>query len=138
MGGSKVISDYFKFRKERKRVRKLMEMDSSTILRDFILDTRLLEAQQVSTLLGLPEITQEAIDKSKERGRRIDHLFPIIVFLAATFSTGVMNYYSVVNSDLNSDEENRAIEAWVTKVSTSCMLGLLSQLEALDLIEVKE
>lgn len=117
-----------------------MQIRSSELTRDFILDSRLLEAQQLSALLGLPEITSEAVDQSEERSRRVSHLLPLVSYFASALTTGVMAYYDTVSpwKDELSEEEKIAMQIWISKVSVSCTLGSLSQLDALDLIEVKK
>lgn len=135
-----MISEYLRYRRERKRTGRLMQIRSSELTRDFILDSRLLEAQQLSALLGLPEITSEAVDQSEERSRRVSHLLPLVSYFASALTTGVMAYYDTVSpwKDELSEEEKIAMQIWISKVSVSCTLGSLSQLDALDLIEVKK
>ena len=140
MGGCQVISQFLNYRKTRKRVAKLMALSSTDVVRDFILDSRLLEAQQLSTLLGLSEITEEAAAASEVRSKEVAHFLPLVAYFASSLSTGVMAYYDTVSpwKDELTDEEKLVMETWVAKVATSCALGALSQLNALDLIEVKK
>jgi hypothetical protein len=135
-----MIRDYLTYRKSRKRAEKLMEVDSASITRDFILDSRLLEAQQLSTLLGTTEVTAESVAASDERSSQVAHFRPLVAYFAASLSTGVMAYYDTVSpfQDELTDEEKLAMETWVARVAASCTLGTLAQLHALDLIEVKQ
>lgn len=138
MGGSQVIRQFLAYRKNRKRIERVMKIGSSELTRNFILDSRVMEAQQLSTLLGLPEVTEEAIADSEERSRRVAHLLPLVTYLASTLTTGVMAYYDTVSpfrGELTEDEK-LAMQTWVTKVCVSCTLGALAQLNELELIEV--
>lgn len=138
MGGSQVIRQFLTYRKNRKRIERVMKIGSSELTRNFILDSRVMEAQQLSTLLGLPEVTEEAILDSEERSRRVAHLLPLVTYLASTLTTGVMAYYDTVSpfrGELTEDEK-LAMQTWVTKVCVSCTLGALAQLNELELIEV--
>lgn len=133
-----MIRQFLAYRRNRKRIERVMQIGSSELTRNFILDSRIMEAQQVSTLLGLPEITEDAVLSSEQRARKVAHLLPLVTYLAATLSTGVMAYYDTVSpfqSELN-EEEKLAMETWITKVCVSCTLGALSQLDDLELIEV--
>ncbi len=131
-----MIKDYIQFRKTKKKVERLSALDSSVIIRDFLLDSRLIEAQQLSMLLGLPEITESAVEASEARSRRIGHLLPLVTYFATSLSSGVMAYFDTVAGQELSKDEQEAMAAWVAKVSISCTLGVLSQLEELDLIKV--
>ena len=133
-----MIKEFFEFRKAKKRIDKAMKINSYEMTRNFILDSRILEAQQLSTLLGLPEVTEEAVAESEVRSRKVAHLLPLVTYLAAALTTGVMSYYDTVSpwKDELNEEEKLAMQAWVTKVCVSCTLGALSQLEELELIEV--
>lgn len=139
MGRSEVIRKYLAYRRNSKRIAKVMEMGPSEITRNFILDARIVEAQQLSTLLGLPEITEEALEQSDVRSRRVAHLLPLVTLLAASLTTGVMSYYDTVSPLRNemTEEEKLAMQSWITKVCVSCTLGALAQFTELDLIEVK-
>ena len=133
-----MITEFLKYRKAKKRVSKLQSLDTQEILRDFILDTRLWEAQQVGTLLGLPEITKESVDAADERFKNVGHLMPLIAYLSATFAVGVMGYYDTVYADVEESSEHRmVVEGWVAKITTAATLGMISQFDALDLIEIK-
>lgn len=138
MGGSQVIRQFLAYRKNRKRIERVMKIGSSELTRNFILDSRVMEAQQLSTLLGLPEITEEAIADSEDRSRRVAHLLPLVTYLASTLTTGVMAYYDTVSPFQGelTEEEKLAMQTWVTKVCVSCTLGALAQLNELELIEV--
>ena len=135
-----MIRKYLAFRRNSKRISKVMRMGPSELTRNFILDARIVEAQQLSTLLGLPEITEEALEESDQRSRRVAHLLPLVTILAASLTTGVMSYYDTVSPlrDEMTEEEKLAMQSWITKVCVSCTLGALAQFNDLDLIEVKK
>jgi len=138
MGGSQVIKQFLRYRRNKRRLERAMHVNSLELTRNFILDCRILEAQQLSTLLGLPEIDDAALASSEERSRKIAHLVPVITYLAAALTTGVMEYYDTVSpfeADLT-EEEKLAMQTWVTKVCVSCTVGSLAQLDYLELIEV--
>jgi hypothetical protein len=133
-----MIREFLSYRKAKRRIDKATKLDSYEMTRNFILDSRIMEAQQLSTLLGLPEVTAEAVAESEKRANKVAHLLPLVTYLAAALTTGVMSYYDTVSpwpDELN-DEEKLAMQAWVMKVCVSCTLGALSQLEELELIEV--
>lgn len=133
-----MIRQFLAYRKNRKRIEKVMQVGSLELTRNFILDSRILEAQQLSTLLGLPEITEDAVAESEVRSRKVAHLLPLVTYLAAALTTGVMQYYDTVSpwKDEMNEEEKLAMQTWITKVCVSCTLGALAQLDELDLIEV--
>lgn len=138
MGGSQVIRNFLRYRRNLRRLEKAMDIGSSELTRNFILDSRVMEAQQLSTLLGLPEITESSIAQSEERARKVAHLTPVVTYLAVALTTGVMAYYDTVspfNSELT-EEEKDAMQSWIAKVCVSCVMGTLAQLDDLDLIEV--
>ena len=124
-----MIRDYLRYRANKKRVARLTRVEASDIIKGFILDSRLIEAQQLSTLLGLSEVTADDIRASDTRSRKVAHLMPLVTFFASSLSTGVMSYYDTISPFKNelSDEEKRLMEVWVAKVATSCALGVLSQ-----------
>lgn len=133
-----MIQEFLRYRASKKRVAKLMQANPNDLVKGFILDSRLLEAQQLSTLLGLSEVTEADIEASDNRSRRVSHLTSLVSFFAASLSNSVMSYYDTVspfNNEL-SPEEKRLMEIWVAKVAVSCTLGVLAQLDELDLIEV--
>jgi len=134
-----VIRKYFAYRRSAKRIKRLLNMGPSEITRNFILDARIVEAQQLSTLLGLPEITEEALEQSDLRSRRVAHLLPLVTLFAASLTTGVMSYYDTVSPLKNemTEEQKLTMQSWITKVCVSCTLGTLAQFNDLNLIEVK-
>lgn len=132
------MRNYLRYRKAKRRLDRLNNLKSTEVLRDFLLDSRMYEAQQLSTLLGLPEITEDDTVASEERARRVAPFVPLIAYFASTLSTGVMEYYDTVspwNSELT-DDEKVAMETWIAKISMACVLGTLTQFEAMDLIRV--
>lgn len=133
-----MIKQFLAYRKNKKRIERVMEIGSSQLTRNFLLDSRIAEAQQLSTLLGLPEITDDAIAESERRSRKVAHLLPLVTYLAASLTTGVMSYYDTVSpwKDSMTEEEKLAMQTWITKVCVSCTLGSLAQLDELELIEV--
>ena len=133
-----MIKEFLAYRRSKKRIDKALKINSFEVTRNFILDSRISEAQQLSTLLGLPEVTEQAVAESEARSRKVAHLLPLITYLAAALTTGVMSYYDTVSpwKDELNDEEKLAMQSWVTRVCVSCTLGALSQLEELELIEV--
>lgn len=135
-----MINDFLKYRRSKKRIERLMTIDSAEATKGFILDSRLLEAQQLGTLLGLPEITQEDMTASEQRSRTVSHLLPLVTYFASSLTAGVMAYYDTVSPHKGelTEEEQTYMQAWIARVSVSCTLGVLSQLAALDLIEVKK
>lgn len=135
-----MIRSYLKYRKQQKWAKEISSMNAQSILQGFILDTHLMEGQQLSTLLGLPEITDEEIERSKERTAKVDPSLPLILFFSAHLAESVMSYQDAVSpwSESMSDEEKQAIEVWLAKVLTANTIGILSQFNDLKLIEVKE
>lgn len=133
-----MIREYLRWRKTRKRVERLVDVDPSTLTKEFILDSRLVEAQQLGTLLGLPEITEEDAAASEARSKKVSHLLPLVSFFAIYLSSGVMAYYDTVSPNRHelTEEEQALMRNWVATVSIGCVLGVLSQLEELELIRV--
>lgn len=133
-----MIKEYLKYRRVKRHVESIMQINRPETLRDFLLDSRFPAAQQLSALLGLPEVTEEAVVASNTRTERLKELMPLAGFFASALSTGVMEYYDTVApwaAEL-SVEERRSFEVWVAQLNLSCTLGVLSQFEDLGLIKV--
>lgn len=135
-----MIRSYLKYRKRQKWAKQISAMSAQSILKGFILDTHLMEGQQLTTLLGLPEITEEEINESHERTQKVDDSLPLILFFSAHLAQSVMSYQDAVTpwTEGMSEEEKQAIEVWLAKVMTANTIGILSQFNDLKLIEVKE
>lgn len=133
-----MISEYLSYRRAKKKLLRLQAIDGHDVMRDFILDCRISEGQQLNMLLGL-EVTPDDVERSQVRTKRVAHLTPIVSFLASSLVTSVMEYYETVSpfkEELN-DEERAAITTWISKISASCALGVLSTLDHLELLRVE-
>jgi len=135
-----MIGPFKRQRARRKASRKLTPQHSAEVLRDFLLDSRIAEAQQMSTLLGLPEVTAQAAAHSEERAERIAHLTPIVAVFAGALASGVAHYYDTVDAfkEGMTPDELLAMQVWIGRVAMACTLGSLSQLQELDLLEVHD
>jgi hypothetical protein len=115
----------------------------SSRIRSFIYDSQLPEAEEVIAYLGMPDISEEVLDKeyeaSEERVAEISHLIPLLYAFAHTMAEGITEYQK---AELD-EEELLPSSAWVmtrkvfTQVSVSTLVGALSQLVDLGIIEVK-
>lgn len=111
-------------------------------IRSFIYDSQLPEAEEVLEYLGMPDISDEVLEKefeaSDERVAEIAHLIPLLYAFAHTLSEGVTEYQK---AELD-EEDLLPASAWVmtrkvfTQVSASVLIGAISQMVDLGILKV--
>lgn len=134
-----MIRSYLRYRRRQKWVREVSSLNPHSVIKDYLLDTQLAEQQQLATLLGLPEITDEDAQRSAERVEQVNDSLPLILFFSTHLATSVMEYYQTVSPwDAPIDEaEKQKIEVWLAKILTANTIGILSQFVDLKLMEVR-
>lgn len=111
-------------------------------IRSFIYDSQLPEAEEVISYLGMPDISDDVLEReyeaSEERVAEISHLIPLLYAFAHTMAEGITEYQKA-----ELDEEDLLPDsAWVmtrkvfTQVSVSTLVGALSQMVDLGIIKV--
>jgi hypothetical protein len=134
-----VIRKYLKHRRTKKQMRMLLDLDTVAVSKWFLLDSRIVEAQQLGTLLGLSEITETELIEAHRRAVQTNHLAPLVSYFATLLTDSVMEYYETISPYKNvlSPDERAAMEQWIAKVAASCTMGCISTFDRLELLEVK-
>lgn len=116
-------------------------VDVEMMVRRFLLDVRLAESQQLTTLLGLSPLDEEQeaeeLSESDARARRVAHLVPIIDLLASVMAGSVIEYLRTISPSLEDidDEGASQIADLMQKTCLSTAVGALSQLEDIGLVK---
>lgn len=116
-------------------------VDIESLIRRFLLDGRMAEAQQLGTLLGLapldPDIEAEELSESDDRAQRVAHLVPILDLLSSVMAGSVVEYLRTISSSLEDldDESASQIADLMQKTCLSTTVGAISQLEDLGLVK---
>lgn len=111
-------------------------------IREFIYDSQLPEAEEVIAYLGMPDISDDVLEReyeeSEERVSEVSHLIPLFYAFAHTMAEGITEYQK---AELD-EEELLPSSAWVmtrkvfTQVSVSTLVGAMSQMVDLGIIKV--
>jgi len=111
-------------------------------IRAFIYDSQLPEAEEVISYLGMPDISDDVLEReyeaSEERVSEIAHLIPLLYAFAHTMAEGITEYQK---AELD-EEDLLPASAWVmtrkvfTQVSVSTLVGALAQMVDLGIIKV--
>lgn len=130
------------FKKKRKsHARRTIDIDSH--IRELLFDCQFPEANEIAIALGSPQISDEVIEKEEEESdRRVDeirYLFPLLESYASLVAEGVV---AVQQKDPEVSEIPerfwKITRKLLTMVSFSLLVGALSQLNELELIEVHD
>lgn len=105
------------------------ELVALSTVREFLLDSRLSDAIEVSTLLGVPPVSDEVAEmeqrQSDARYARVMYLAPLLHSYAHTMAAGVVSFL-MAQSDPEPTPE--ALEKWQTVVGLlepACMATLI-------------
>jgi hypothetical protein len=128
-----------KYRRTQRQMKRILDLDSAAVSKWFLLDSRIVEAQQLSTLLGLSEITEADMADAHQRAVTTNHLAPLVSYFAVLLANSVMEYYDTISpyQDALTVEEKAVMEQWVAKVAASCAMGCITTFDRLELVEVK-
>lgn len=110
------------------------------VARRFIMDSRLAEGQQLSTLLGLPPLgEEEAAEEQAEsdaRTLRAAHLTPFVFYLSEIMGRTVVEYLRTMSSEqVMDDTEADRMSDLLVRVCAANTIGSLAQLEDLGFIK---
>ena len=120
----------------------LSMLDVASRLRGFILDTQIQKPHEMAELLGLSPISDEVADREEEesdiRVERIAHLIPLVYTYAHSLAEGSIELQknNLDNLDAIPDEIWMVSRRMMEQVAMSAMLGSISQLIDMKLLEV--
>jgi hypothetical protein len=106
------------------------------MLHRFLLDSGISEAQQLSTLMGLPPLddVEVEIEESSERIFSLTPLAPLLAVFASVMSDSVIQYYMTMSDQSADPEETEHMVDLFSKVTMATLRGTLTQLHDLGLI----
>lgn len=117
---------------------KYRAVDANNLMRNFLLDSRLAEAQQLSTIIGLPSLDdedmEEEIAEAEYRCLKVAPVTPLLHFLTDTLAHAVIEYFYTVSDVEVTDEEREAIGSLFGRVCLASSIAAVSQLEDLGII----
>lgn len=112
-------------------------------LRGFLLDSQINDAYEMSVILGCGHISLEVAEKEEEESEkridRISHLMPLIYAHSQALSQGAVEFQ---RTNLPENFPELPDEVWwdsrklMEQVSTAAMLGSISQLVDMGLLEI--
>lgn len=117
--------------------------DVSNRMRGFILDSQVQSAHTISTLLGLPVISDEVAEREEEesdlRVDRVSYLMPLLYAHARTMAEGSVALQKGSATELVSqvpDEVWAASRHLLEEITMSVLMGSISQLVDMGLLEI--
>jgi hypothetical protein len=112
-------------------------------LRGFLLDSQINDAYEMSVILGCGHISHEVAEKEEEesdkRIEKISHLMPLIYAHSQALSQGTIEFQ---RTNMPENFPELPDEVWwdsrklMEQVSTAAMLGSISQLVDMGLLEI--
>ena len=133
--------------KKKKKSKKVWTInDVSAKLREFILDSQIQNAHELSVLLGCGRISEELAEREEEesdkRVEKISHLIPLLFAHAHALAEGSIEYQK---ANLPEELKNLSDDMWqesrklMEQIAISALVGSVSQLVDLGLVKlVKE
>jgi hypothetical protein len=102
----------------------------------FLLDSGIEEAQQFSTLLGLPplENVEEEYEASTERLHDLAPLAPLLAIFSAVMSDSVTQYYLTMGKEDLDPREAEYMTDLFSRVTMATLRGSITQLRDMGLI----
>lgn len=117
--------------------------DVSAKLREFILDSQIQNAHELSVILGCGRISDELAEKEEEesdkRVERISHLIPLLFAHAHALAEGSIEYQK---SNLPPELKSLSDEMWIEsrklmeQIAMSALVGSVSQMVDLGLLKL--
>lgn len=117
--------------------------DLNARLRGFILDSQINNAHEITSILGCSALSDEVAEKEEEesdkRLERIAHLTPILYAHSQSLAMGAVEFQ---RANLPDDFPELPDEMWwdsrklMEQVSTSALMGSISQLVDMGLLEI--
>lgn len=114
----------------------VQKISISTLMHRFLLDSGMAEAQQLSTLLGLPplEDAETETEASAERLHDLAPLAPMLAVFASVMSDSVVQYYLTMGDQKMEQDEADYMADLFAKVTMATLRGSITQLHDLGLI----
>jgi hypothetical protein len=130
--------------KKKKKNKKIWTInDVSAKLREFILDSQIQNAHELSVILGCGKISDELAEKEEEesekRVERISHLIPLLFAHAHALAEGSVEYQ---RANLPPELKELSDEMWIEsrkmmeQIAMSALVGSVSQLVDLGLVKL--
>ena len=118
-------------------------IDVESHIRELLFDSQIQDANEISLLLGSKPISEELLEKEEEesdhRVAHVEHLLPLLHSYATLISDGVIQLQKK-----DPEVENIPETFWkltsklLESVSLNILIGTLSQLHNLEMIEIKD
>jgi hypothetical protein len=128
----------------KKKKPKMRELEITTHIREFLYDSQFKEADALAVILGAPVISEELMDKEFEQSDlridKISHLIPLVHTYAHLMSDGMVKLErgeADREGDEFTDEFWEMMRVLLEQISMSLTIGVVSQLNQLELIKVK-
>jgi hypothetical protein len=132
------------FKKKKDKFRNDMSiLEISARLREFILDSQIQNAHELSVILGCPHISEDVMEREEEesdkRVDKISHLVPLLYAQAHALAEGSIEYQ---RSNLPESLKGVPDELWwesrkmMEQISLAVLVGSISQLVELGLVEL--
>lgn len=134
------------FKKRKAKYQQITSVNQiKAYLREFILDSQIPNAEELSRQLGCTPISDEVLereeDESELRVERISHLIPLLYGYAALFSEAFVSSIEVPD-ELNTPENKkltssitRAVQTMFEDAMSHLLIGSVSQMVDLGLLE---
>lgn len=127
------------FNKKKQKDTKISELQKR--LREFLLDTQSNHSYEYTLLLGCSPLSDELqgheIDESDKRTERIAYLNKYLFAYSHTLSEATVDYYRAsTGKDILPDEAWRQTRKLIDQVSLEVLLGAISQLVDMGLLEI--
>jgi hypothetical protein len=127
-----------------KKKPKVKTIEILSHIREFLYDSQFKEADALAVILGAPIISEELMDKEFEQSdlriEEIAHLIPIVHSYAHLLAGAMVTLEKKASETENDDHPEEFWEMMRTlleQISMSLTIGVVSQLNQLDLIKVK-
>jgi hypothetical protein len=129
---------------KKKKAKKVWTInDVSAKLREFILDSQIQNAHELSVILGCGKISDELAEKEEEesekRVERISHLIPLLFAHAHALAEGSIEYQK---ANLPEELKGLSSDMWIEsrklmeQIAMSALVGSVSQLVDLGLVKL--
>jgi hypothetical protein len=131
------------FNKKKKKKEELSLLEITSRLRGFILDSQIQNGHELCVILGCSSMSDELQEREEEesekRTKKISFLVPMLYAHAHALAEGAVEYQ---RSNTPEDMKGVPDEIWwesrnmMTQVSLSALLGSVSQLVDMGLLEI--